>query len=172
MKSLYISILVIALACSVHGQSDAVVTFCKASIGRHVGDGQCASLAAYALANAGAAGRSRDFPAQGDYVWGAFVTAVSAERAGVRGLETLPKVRAGDIIQMRNVLLEGRRPSGVSYWMRANHHTAVVESVNPARGSMNVLHQNWNRSAVRRDTFILGDLKSGWLRIYRPVKKP
>jgi hypothetical protein len=171
MKTLYTSILAVALVCSVHGQNSAVLTFCKASIGRHVGDGQCASLATQALAKAGAAGRGRDFPAYGDYVWGSFVTMVSAERAGVKGLNTLATVRGGDVIQMRNVLLEGRSAGGGSYWMRADHHTAVVESVNPSRGTITVLHQNWNRSPVRRDIFILGDLKRGWLRIYRPVKK-
>jgi hypothetical protein len=151
------------------GLNSAVLSYCRGRIGRHVGDGQCTSLATHALAKAGAAGISGDFPAPGDYVWGTFVTMVSAERAGVKGIPTLTRVRGGDIIQMRNVLLEGRGPVGGTYWMQANHHTAVVESVNPARGTITVLHQNWGGGPVQRDTLIFSDLKRGWMRIYRPV---
>jgi hypothetical protein len=96
---------------------------------------------------------------------------VSVERSGVKGIPSLAQVRGGDIIQMRNVLLEGRGPTGGTYWMQANHHTAVVESVNPARGTINVLHQNWGGGPVQRDVFVLGDLKRGWMRIYRPAQK-
>jgi hypothetical protein len=77
----------------------------------------------------------------------------------------------GSIIQMRNVSLAGRSPTGGTYWMRAEHHTAVVESADSTQGMITVLHQNWGRKIVRRDTFILGDLKSGWMRIYRPVAR-
>jgi hypothetical protein len=153
------------------GLNSAVLSYCRGRIGRHVGDGQCTSVATHALAAAGAAGMSRDFPNPGDYVWGTFVTMVSVERSGVKGIPSLAQVRGGDIIQMRNVLLEGRGPTGGTYWMQANHHTAVVESVNPARGTINILHQNWGGGPVQRDVFVLGDLKRGWMRIYRPAKK-
>jgi hypothetical protein len=128
-------------------------------------------LATHALAAAGAAGISHDFPAPGDYVWGTLVTVVSAEAAGVKGIPTLAGVRGGDIIQMRNFLLKGGTPAGGTYRMVANHHTAVVEAADPARGTLTVLHQNWGGGPVRRDILNLGDLKGGWLRIYRPVAK-
>ena len=153
------------------GLNSAVLSACRGQIGRRVGNGQCTSLASNALAAAGAAGITRDFPAAGDYVWGTLVTVVSAEAAGVKGIPTLAEVRGGDIIQMRDVLLNGGTPTGGSYRMAANHHSAVVEAADPARGTLTVLHQNWNGGPVRRDVLNLGDLKRGWLRIYRPVAK-
>jgi hypothetical protein len=98
------------------------LAFCKGRIGHRVGNGQCTSLATHALADAGAAGMVRDFPAVGDYVWGTLVSVVAAERAGVIGIPTLSQVRGGDIIQMRNASLEGQSPAGGTYRLLANHH--------------------------------------------------
>jgi hypothetical protein len=147
-----------------------VLAFCTRHLGRKVGDGQCASLAAAALDAAGASRRAPDFPAAGDYVWGGFVTSVEAERRGVRGIPSIARTRPGDIIQFRNAHFEGISPGGGTYWMRADHHTAVVESVNPAAGTVTILHQNWGRMTVKRDTLVLTDLKRGWLRFYRPQR--
>lgn len=151
--------------------NSTVLATSRNCLGRRVGNGQCTSLATHALATAGAAGISRDFPAAGDYVWGTLVTVVSKEPAGVKGIPTLAVVRGGDVIQMRNVLLNGGTPTGGTYRMMANHHTAVVESADPVRGTVTLLHQNWNGGPVQRDVFNLGDLKRGWLRVYRPVAK-
>lgn len=154
-----------------HDLNSAVLSSCRERLGRRVGNGQCTSLATHALAAAGAAGMGRDFPAPGDYVWGTPVAVVSAEPAGVKGISTLSQVQGGDIIQMRDLSLNGRTPTGGTYRMVANHHTAVVEAADPTRGTLTVLHQNWGGGPVRRDVFTLGDLKRGWLRIYRPVAK-
>lgn len=148
-----------------------VLSFSRAQMGRRVGNGQCTSLATEALTRAGAQGIIRDFPGPGDYVWGTLAARVAATPAGVDGITNLSRTRGGDIIQMRNVFLQGRSPSGGTYWMRADHHTAVLESADPYQGTITVLHQNWNGSGVRRDVLILGDMKRGWMRIYRPVPR-
>ena len=196
MKALYPWILAIALICSAHAQgsrneyrwtshlssnsdvrqgsafiNSKVLSFSRAQMGRRVGNGQCTSLATEALARAGAHGIIRDFPGPGDYVWGTLAARVGANSAGVSGIASLNRARGGDVIQMRNVFLQGRSPSGGTYWMRADHHTAVLESADPYRGTITVLHQNWNGSGVRRDVFALGDMKRGWMRIYRPIPR-
>lgn len=145
-----------------------VMEFCQGRLGRKVGNGQCASLAAKALEHAGAQGMGRDFPNAGDYVWGDLVTVVFSDKR--KPQTQLDAVCGGDVIQFRNVRFEGRYPGGGTYWMQADHHTAVVESVDTSTQTIQILHQNWNgNKTVRRDALKLSDLKRGWLRIYRPV---
>lgn len=146
-----------------------VLDFCRSRIGHRVGNGQCASLAVKALERAGARGMGKNFPNPGDYVWGDFITAVFAGRnkPGAR----LDWIRGGDIIQFRNVRFAGRTPGGGTYWMQADHHTAIVESADATGNTLHILHQNWNGNlTVRRDVLRLSDLSRGWLRIYRPVR--
>jgi hypothetical protein len=149
----------------------SVVAFCRSNLWQKVGDGQCASLAVEALKVAGAAGMGRDHPGRGDYVWGKHVATIEATRRGVDGMPSLAEVKPGDIIQFRGVRLAGRSANGGTYRMNADHHTAVVEHADAATGEIAVLHQNWGRKVVRRDTLRLADLKSGWLRIYRTVSR-
>ena len=110
-----------------------------------------------------------DFPKRGDYVWGEQVALLEYERRETGGLDSLTKVRPGDIIQFRNVRLAGRGPGGGTYGMTADHHTAVVASVDPAGGELTCYHQNWGRMIVKQDRMQLKDMQSGWMRIYRPV---
>jgi hypothetical protein len=145
-----------------------VMEFCRRNLGEKVGNGQCAVLAVEALKSAGAARMGRDFPKRGDYVWGEQVALLEYGRREIAGLESLAKVRPGDIIQFRNVRLEGHGPAG-RYGMTADHHTAVVATVDSASGVLTCYHQNWGRKIVRQDRMQLKDLQSGWMRIYRPV---
>lgn len=147
-----------------------VLAFCAERVGVKVGDGQCATLAVQALAAARGRGMGRDFPNRGDYVWGRQVVLIEAERKGVKGLISLAAVKAGDIVQFRDARLEGvNRNGGGTYWMSAPHHTAVVAAVDPNKSTLVVYHQNWGKKIVRKDVMYLPDLKSGWLRIYRPI---
>jgi hypothetical protein len=145
---------------------EKVLAFCEQRIGRKVGDGECATLAAEALAAAGAMRMGRDFPNPGDYVWGRQVALLEAGRKGVTG--SLDKVKPGDIIQFRDARFEGvNRNGGGTYWMTATHHTAVVVTV--GKQTLIVCHQNWGKKIVKKDTLYPADLRKGWLRFYRPV---
>lgn len=147
-----------------------VIAFCNRNLGVKVGNGQCATLAVHALEFAGAAGMGRDFPKRGDYVWGGQVALIEHGRREIAGLESLAKVRPGDIIQFRDVRLAGRGPGGVgTYGMTAEHHTAVVATVDPVTAVLTCYHQNWGKKTVKQDRMQLKDLQSGWMRIYRPL---
>ena len=147
----------------------SILEFCRDHLGKKIGSGQCASLASAALKNAGAPVRGgADWPGDGDYVWGEPVAWVKAGFLGVRGVRELAHVEAGDIVQFHDTRFSGYNHgnSGV-YRMRAKHHTAVVESVDLARATITVLHQNWNhQETVRRQVLYLGGMTDGWLRFY------
>ncbi|MEZ0256506.1 MAG: CHAP domain-containing protein [Chthoniobacter sp.] len=150
----------------------SVLTFCRDNLGKRIGTGQCASLASAALRNSGAATRGGpDWPAQGDYVWGDPVACVQASFGGLKGMKGLLEVEAGDIVQFHNTRFSGyNHIDGGVYSMEADHHTAVVESVDSSRKTITVLHQNWNgKMIVRRQMLFLGGMTRGWLRFYHPV---
>lgn len=150
----------------------SVLAFCRENIGKKIGTGQCASLASTALRNSGAATRKGpDWPAAGDYVWGDPVAQVKASFTGLKGTEDLAHVEAGDIVQFHDTRFSGyNHADGGVYSMEADHHTAVVESVNPAGKTITVLHQNWNgKMVVRRQMLYLRGMTRGWLRFYHPV---
>lgn len=117
----------------------------------------------------------KDAPNEGDYVWGRQVALIEAGPAGVRGFQTLPQIKPGDIVQFRHVRIEGFNHEDLKrrYWLIVEHHTAVVVSVDAGPAVMKVCHQNWGpKKEVRQDTLYLADLVQGWLRIYRPQAKP
>lgn len=154
------------------GLGDRVLAFCMRNLGVKVGNGQCATLASQALQSAGAIRTARDFPNAGDYVWGRQVALIEAGRKRVAGLESLALVMPGDIIQFRNARLQGAGAGGFgTYWMTADHHTAVVGAVDAGNAVVTVYHQNWGRKIVRLDRMLMADLKKGWLRFYRPQKR-
>jgi hypothetical protein len=153
----------------------SILAFCRDNVGKKIGIGQCASLAEEALKDAGAAPRAAtDWPEEGDYVWGDPVAFIEAGFTGPKGVQDLQKVEPGDIVQFHHVRFSGfyHGQEGV-YHYEARHHTAVVESVDPAHRTITVLHQNWNgQQLVRRQTLSLRGLGSGWLRIYHPMPPP
>jgi hypothetical protein len=157
-----------------------IVGFCRARLGRRVGDGQCATLVTEAFKAAGA----RRFPPYGrdaDYVWGRFVYGL--EMSGGLEMEDgaigTGRVRPGDIVQFRNARFEGRRVNANGSWnswtSQYPHHTAVVATVNGRRWT--VYHQNVGPSGKSKDqkeivqigSINLNELASGWLKVYRPV---
>jgi len=149
----------------------SILAFCQDNLGKKIGNGQCGGLAAEALKNVGAPRRGADWPDEGDYVWGDLVAWIRAGFSGLKGVKDLAHVEAGDIIQFHHTRFSGfdHSDSGV-YRMQAQHHTAVVESVDLARKAITVLHQNWNhQEIVRRETLYLRGMTGGWLRFYRPV---
>jgi len=150
----------------------SILAFCQDSVGKRIGNGQCADLAAQALKNIGAPLRAgADWPGEGDYVWGEPVAWVRAGFLGLKGDQELAHVEAGDIVQFHNTRFTGFDHSDAGiYRLEARHHTAVVESVDVARKSITVLHQNWNnQEIVRRETLFLRGMTRGWLRFYHPT---
>jgi hypothetical protein len=151
-----------------------VVQFCQAHIGAKVGDGQCSALAYYALQAAGAKDLNdfKNFPAEGDYVWGKHVYTVTARRGrAAQNPVGGHRIRPGDVVQYRNATFKGK-VNGKPYSFDYGHHTAVVVRMNPRTGVMVVLEQNVNgKQIVQQGTIRLQDLRSGWFRVYRPVRK-
>src|SRR5262245_27558726 len=117
-----------------------------------IGRGECTDLVDAALASAMAQ------PGK-DYVWGTL-------KRGAK-LGKLPQPAMGDIIQFEKCVF--KKPDGTRT-MGMPRHTAIVES---AKGTtVTVLHQNFPiGSPVARDTFDLGWLTEGTIKIYVPVPK-
>jgi hypothetical protein len=153
------------------GLGEKIVAFCQSKKGEMVGNGECATLAQTALKSAGARGRGPDRPSKGDYTWGDQIVFVE-------GGDTEPKIegktgeiKAGDIIQLRDVKFKGRRPGG-TYSMTFDHHTAVVAGVEDGGKTVHIFHQNFGgKKVVMNATYKLGDLKEGWMRFYRPISQ-
>jgi hypothetical protein len=145
-----------------------------AHVGKKVGGGECSSLA-YAALKAAGAKELNDFnnnPGDGDYVWGRHVYTVTAQQGtAVEEAAGGNKIKPGDVVQFRDATFEGRQ-NGRSYSMAYGHHTAVVLKMNRRTGVMKILEQNVNgKRYVQQGTLVLKDLRSGWLRVYRPVRK-
>ncbi|MBS0261648.1 MAG: hypothetical protein JSS02_06785 [Planctomycetes bacterium] len=131
-------------AASASDLNTKVLEFAKKNLGKQVGNGECWTLAAEALAYAGAQ------PPNG-YRFGEVVS--------------LSQAKPGDILQFESVHL-----AGPGYWtiLGTPHHTAILESID---GSwIALLNQNVNHNRRVQVTVInLGDYQSGTLTVYRPV---
>ena len=149
-----------------------ILAYCQDSIGKKIGDGECAALATEALKSAGAAVRGdEDSSGNGDYVWGELVASIKGGFSGARGVKALAHVEVGDIVQFHDTRFVGHShmDSGV-YRLDAQHHTAIVESVDIAHKTIGVIQQNSNgHKLVHRQTLYLGGMVRGSLRIYHPV---
>jgi hypothetical protein len=148
--------------------NDKVVRFCKDQLGKKVGDGECVSLAAEALKVAEAKPQAtfKDYPNKGDYVWGRLVFALEIN-SGSRVQKKVPgmSMNAGDVIQLRDA-----RFQGTNYFLTYPQHTAVILEVKKNGSALTVLEQNINGKKIVGETvYRLDDLRSGWLRVYRPV---
>ena len=155
-----------------------ILDFCKKSMGKQVGDGQCADLAYKAMLAAGAESPDdfKDDPKPGDYVWGQFVYGHRIEdgqhmERGDRG-----SVQAGDIIQMRDVLIEHTEETDdyiTKETIDADHHTAIVADVSPDGLTYDVIEQNSNEvPLVTSGKIHLDDMKRGYILVYRAIQDP
>jgi hypothetical protein len=156
--------------------SEQVVKFCKDNLRNKVGDGECYDLAEAALKQAGAKLQTefKDSPKAGDYVWGKLAYTIEI----VGGSQKVTKdptinLQPGDVLQFGDARFEGKNLRGFEkYTTMFPHHTAVVLDVNKADGILTALEQNVNgKRIVMENTYRLTDLKSGWVRVYRPVPK-
>jgi hypothetical protein len=144
--------------------NERVVEFARSRMGQRVGDGQCSTLVAEALRNAGArpTGRGRS--------WG-------------KELPSLRDAHPGDILQFEDAVFLRRRvrPDGalVTLTYKYPHHTAIIAGIRK-RGSgvlMTVLHQNAGieggdedeLKVVQQWTINLAEMKGGTVKAYRPV---
>jgi hypothetical protein len=150
---------------------ERIVAFCQEHKGEQVGDGECATLANHALRAAGARGRGNDNPNKSDYTWGSRVFTIEGQEDTPKTEGKSIDIKAGDIIQLRDVKFKGRRPGG-TYSMSFPHHTAIVAGVEDGGQTVHIFHQNFGgKKIVMNATYKLGDLKEGWMRFYRPVLK-
>jgi hypothetical protein len=156
--------------------NDRVVKFCKDHVGEKVGGGQCSHLAEEALKHAKAKPRStfKEFPNAGDYVWGKLVYTLEIKDNSPKETK-VPQIsiQPGDIVQLRHATFKGEKLRGFeNYDASYPQHTAVVLAVSKEGNLVTVLEQNINGKMVVLETpYRLTDLKTGWLRIYRPVSK-
>jgi hypothetical protein len=155
-----------------------ILSFCKKSVGKKVGDGQCADLAYLALMQSGAESPDdfKDNPLPGDYVWGDLIYGHKLD--GSKHMETGDRkaVRPGDIIQMRDVLIEHQEESQeyiTKETIDADHHTAVVASVSADGMTYQVIEQNANDvPTVTNGSLHLDDMKKGYILVYRAKSDP
>lgn len=151
-------------------QDDSIVKFCKDNVGKKVGRGECTDLVEEALKAAGAkpSAAFKPSPGKDDYVWGSLVYVLEI-KDDTRQEKKVPQlsVRPGDVIQFRNAKFQGK-----NYFVTCVHHTAVVLEVKEQDKVWIVLEQNVNgKKSVMERTYHLDDLKTGWIRVYRPLAK-
>jgi hypothetical protein len=154
--------------------NDKIVKFCKDQLGKRVGGGECTHLAEAALKHAGAKPRTafKGCPDRGDYVWGELVYALESQEDSQKEMK-VPKmsIQPGDLIQLRDARFKGRNLRGQSYEMTYPHHTSIVLALK-VNNVITVLEQNVNgKRKVMENTYQLKDLKTGRLRVYRPVSE-
>jgi hypothetical protein len=147
-----------------------VLEFARNNLGKKVGDGECATLAARALRKAEArrSSTSRD----GGYVWGKLVRTVTP------GTHLTGDVLPGDILQLRGAVFAGKA-GGNTYEFTYALHTAIVAAVKDDGKVVKVLHQNAGdfaapdaeRRKVQRTTLRFDELKKGSVKIYRPLPR-
>jgi hypothetical protein len=165
--------------------NDPLLQFCRGKIGEKLGRGQCADLVQEGIRTIGAQSNFPNFPRRGDYVWGVLVCVLEVKN---EKLSTTPgklspkeaKPKPGDILQYRDVLVrsetvEKAEDGGTitrTYTTEATHHTSVLESISKEGKTYTILEQNsGDRLYVVRETLHLPDIKTGWIRLYRPVAR-
>jgi hypothetical protein len=138
--------------------------------------GECTDVVIAALQAAGAK-TTLDFGVGGpnaDYVWGYPVA--DRKRVGASA-SALQPVRAGDVIQFRDVTLVSKVVRADrrtwTFTSTLSHHTVIIEAV-LGPGRYRILEQNWLGGApegrvVRRSEINLNDVTRGRYWIYQPV---
>lgn len=169
------AVLAVLLVCGMTGAADKpadkIVEYAKSQLGKQVGNGECWTLANEAMKTAGTKSSFNftDTPNKGDYVWGTL--SFGLEGKGAKETGALKDVKPGDVMQFRDAKFSGRKGNG-TYTMTASHHTAVVLKADTTAKTITILHQNWNgKKTVAEETLTLGDLKDGWIKVYRPQPK-
>lgn len=153
---------------------DRIVAFCKEHRGKRVGNGECTTLVTAALLSAGAkphgwGDNRRQPPKRGEFNWGELVYTLERKGEDLKWTGKFDDVRPGDIIQYRNVLIAGYTDVG-TYTEQAQHHSAIIFSVDKEEGILKLYHQNYNgRKAVTTDRLKLADLRRGQFTIYHPL---
>jgi hypothetical protein len=156
--------------------NDKIVKFCKDHLDKKVGAGECTSLAEAALKHGGAKPRTafKDSPNEGDYVWGELVYALEIKEDSQKETK-VPKmtIQPGDVIQFRDARFKGRNLRGLqNYETTCPHHTSIVLAVEKENNVITVLEQNVNgKRKVMEGSYRQTDLKTGWLRVYRPISE-
>ena len=147
-----------------------VLEFARDQLGKKVGDGECATLAARALLKAEARRSSTTRDRQ--YVWGKLVRTVTPD-TNLTG-DVLP----GDVLQFRGVVFAWRAGND-TFEATYPLHTAIVAAVKADGKVVEVLHQNVGdfavpdagRRKVQRTTMRFDELKKGSVKIYRPLPR-
>jgi hypothetical protein len=157
-RSQLIAILVL-LTCGIDAPlNNKVVEFARSKLGQQVGDGECSSLAAAALRNAGARVRRGNHGTWGDE------------------LKSLRDAQSGDIVQFENAVFISTQfldDGGViTQTLEFPHHTAVIAQVRKRRKKpvLVILHQNVGGSKIVQEwTIDLAQMRRGSMKIYRPA---
>jgi hypothetical protein len=151
-------LILLALVCGADdSMNEQVVAFARSKLGEKVGDGQCSTLAAEALKQAGAKRR------RGEHgTWG-------------EELKSMVDAKPGDILQFDGVVLVhtrfledgGKRTDTISF----PHHTAIVARVRKrgTKPTLVILHQNVaDTQIVQEWTINIADKKRGTVKLFRP----
>jgi hypothetical protein len=141
-----------------------VLQYCNENLGKRVGNGQCAGLAAQALRHAGARPRAaKGYPAWNDYVWGKQVCLIEGSTDGTRVTSgSLDDVQPGDIAQFSQVRFIA---------MHAAHHTAVVDYITPKRLGLISQNGGGDRGVISKGSVRVDKLSQGWIRFYQPLPR-
>jgi hypothetical protein len=159
--------------------ADKILRFCKDHWGQKGSNGQCGAFVGAALKASGAK-TAMDYKAShkpfkcpfcgkihkgggGEYVWGKEVYKIESTANGLKETGKLAKVRPGDIVQYRHA----RFPT-----QGYGHHSAIIAKVTPEEKKIHVYHQLGKVvGGEDKPALNLGNLKDGWIRIYRPQLK-
>lgn len=153
-----------------------ILNYCRKYVGKQVGSGQCADLAYRAILDSGAESPDNfeDAPKPGDYVWGKLIFGYRVEGKTPIEKGDRMQVLPGDVIQMRDVIIEHEEEDGE--WVRretidADHHTAVVSKISDGGLTYDVIEQNSNEvPIVTEGRLHLKGMKHGYLLVYRAVR--
>jgi hypothetical protein len=131
-----------------------VLKFAQDHTGEQVGNGECWTLAADALAHAG------------------------AQRPGVNGvpvntfgrkLDPKSAILPGDVVQFEKAKFEHKTETATS-WQTMPHHTAIVSKVDGK--TISILHQNYaGKRTVGAGEIVLTELTEGTVEFFRPVPR-
>ncbi|GME96831.1 unnamed protein product [[Candida] boidinii] len=144
-----------------------VANWCEANEGHQVGDGECWTLAKFALAKG--CGK-RAFISSG-YTHGALICTIKGIKANIAPeiVEEVPtdSIKRGDILQFTECCF--RYPNKALFF-GAPHHTSIVLSASDNDSEVEVMHQNVNgKKIVQRESLDLSKLTEGEIKVFRPV---